>query len=355
MKINIDFSELQKLADQMSQTSRPFTLEMDERVFEPIDIELSGDGVVITPQDIEVTNTGVLSYKGRQVLLYIKDHTRNYDRAILRGEDGNKFHVSHCRTLIEMMERNRYQRYVATNNVMGTFKIGAPGRPEVDVALRVCQNCLDFLNYKGSRDDRSVKKQNAIEFNLQEFFATYSSTFKYLPKYKDDINVGYTKDWKIISEKLRSQRGYQCEECGVNTSSARHLCHVHHRNGVKHDNHASNLEVLCIDCHRKEHAGSMYVSNQDMYKISQLRKAQGILVDLSWAEVRKLIDSAMHGAIDLIRDKGYEAPILSYVIGDVMVEAAWPKRKLALSLNVQTIPGWQALTPNDILECHFIL
>lgn len=349
MKIIVDFSKLQALADALGKQKVDFSLESKEQVFEPLDIELSGDGVQIDPSEIEVID-GLLSYKGRQVLLYIKDHSRNYDKAIIDGKDGNKFHVAHCKTLQEMIHKNRYERYVATNNLSGNFKISASNRPEKEVKLWVCQNCLELLNYKKSREHYTIKRNNAATFNVKEFFATYSSNFKYMPKYKDNVDIGYVANWDSISQALRSQHNYTCSSCTINLSTEKFLCHVHHRNGVKQDNSKENLQVLCADCHRKAHDGAMHLKHSDMKIINKLRAQQGILRFKDWDAVFNLVDPAIHGALDVMKRKGYKAPQIAYTINHHEVEAVWPEKHQGISIEPLSISGWDIYQPIDILK-----
>lgn len=349
MKIIVDFSKLKELADALVKEKVDFSLDLKEQVFEPLDIELSGDGIQINPSDIEVVD-GLLSYKGRQVLLYIKDHSRNYDKAMIDGKNGNKFHVAHCKTLQEMINKSRYERYVATNNLSGNFKISASQRPEREVKLWVCQNCLELLNYKKSREHYTIKRSNAATFSVKEFFATYSSNFKYMPQYKDTVDVGYVANWESISKSLRSEKNYICDSCTINLSTQPFLCHVHHRNGVKQDNSKENLQVLCADCHRKAHNGAMYLKHSDMKIINKLREQQGILRFNDWDDTFNLVDPAIHGALDVMMKRGYKAPKIAYTIDQNEVEVVWPEKHQGIAIEPLSIPGWNIYQPMDILN-----
>lgn len=349
MKIIMDFSKLKELADSLVKEKVEFSLDLKEQEFEPLDVELSGDGIQINPSEIEIVD-GLLSYKGRQVLLYIKDHSRNYDKAIIDGQNGNKFHVAHCKTLQEMINKNRYERYVATNNLSGSFKISASNRPEREVRLWVCQNCLELLNYKKSREHYTIKRNNAAAFSVKEFFATYSSNFKYMPQYKDTVDIGYVANWENISKLLRSEKNYICDSCTVNLSTQPFLCHVHHRNGVKQDNSQENLQVLCADCHRKAHNGAMYLKHSDMKIISKLREQQGILYFNDWDDTFNLVDPAIHGALDVMRKKGYKIPKIAYTIDQSEVEVAWPEKHQGIAIESLSISGWNIYQPIDILN-----
>lgn len=54
--------------------------------------------------------------------------------------------------LDEMRHKNRFERYHATNRIDGLFEIDDGSGRSQDVDLRVCMNCLERLNYKGSID-----------------------------------------------------------------------------------------------------------------------------------------------------------------------------------------------------------
>jgi hypothetical protein len=53
----------------------------------------------------------------------------------------------------------------------------------------------------------------------------------------------YSEDFEAISRKVRSDSDWGCQRCGINlsVSADRRWLHVHHKNGLKHDN---NREIL---------------------------------------------------------------------------------------------------------------
>ncbi|OYQ81825.1 hypothetical protein B9T19_03955 [Ignatzschineria sp. F8392] len=350
MKIVVDFSQLKKLANIIGKQDVNFTLESVDTLFEPIDIDL-GEGISISANEVEVTG-GLLSYKGRQILLYIKDHSYGniYERALIDGKNGNKFHVANCKTLEQMMSRKRYQRYIATANLSGSFTIGANGKPDAQARLYVCQNCLTLLNYQQSRLDSAKKKSVAENFSLTEFFATYSSFFKFMPHYNEKVKVGYSDDWPQISKTIRELHRYTCQKCKVNLFEKKNLCHVHHINGVKSDNSVNNLEVLCADCHRREHDGLLYVKHSDMKTITRLRKEQGIISsNLSWDQVLKFADPALIGELGILRKNGMEAPTLGIEEDGKYLDIAWPNKKRAIALEQVNLSQWHVDQPGDHL------
>ena len=98
------------------------------------------------------TDGKLLSYKGRQVVLYIREHGEDAKAALEDGSEGRRFHFTFCRTLKEM-KRDRLELYVATSDFSGKFlitgfdpKSGTPIAGKTD--LEPCQNCLRQLGLK---------------------------------------------------------------------------------------------------------------------------------------------------------------------------------------------------------------
>lgn len=80
-----------------------------------------------------------------------------------------------------MRHKNRFERYHATNRIDGLFEIDDGSGRSQDVDLRVCMNCLERLNYKGSID-KQRKREIFKSFSLNEFFSDYSTCFRHMPK-----------------------------------------------------------------------------------------------------------------------------------------------------------------------------
>lgn len=115
-----------------------------------IDIELK-EGKKITLSEVE-TDGRLLSYKAKQIVLYIRDHGEDVQAALEDGSEGRRFHITFCRTLKEM-KRDRLELYVATCDFSGEFHItgvdpenGIPLAGKAD--LEPCQNCLEQLGLK---------------------------------------------------------------------------------------------------------------------------------------------------------------------------------------------------------------
>lgn len=362
MRLSVDFSGLEALARKMGRFP-PVELPLIF-VFEPIDGELEA-GTTVDPYKYTVTGGVLPTYEGRQVVLYIKDHSyvrgsiSNFDRTIEDPAQGNKIHVAFCRTLEEMVRLNRFERYVVCNNITGDFEIQGPAGQPANVKLHVCKNCLSLLNYQGARDDISLRNKLAVNFNYNEFFKTYSSSFKHKPKGMANDDVGYSADWEEISRTLREKANYTCSDCQVNLMQNQSLCHVHHINGVKNDNSPANLEVLCADCHRKRHGSAMYVRHQDIKTINRLRKQQSLMQG-GWEEALELADPAVHGELLILQQRGYSTPEIGYeVVGNdgavlAELEAAWPASRECLviddALDHSLLKGWQVWHFGDIAK-----
>lgn len=360
MPLQVNFSELIQLGKRMSPEGSGFSLREFSHIFEPIDVELE------TGKDIEINDldpgTPLLSYRGRQILLYIRDHGGKFDATVANpGEEGKKFHLAHCSTLEGMERQNRYQRYVATTRLDGLFTIEEARRwsenPRTrDVALRVCQNCLRHLNYQNARVLASHRRALAEKFSITHFFSHYSTAFKYVPaSLEKTTSVGYTMDWKRVSQATREAAGYRCSACGIDLGAHRHLCDVHHQNGVKSDNRPANLQVLCRDCHRKQPMhGGIFLTSGDMKIIQHLRSAQRKLTVTGWGEAYALSDTSIHGDLAVLQDKGFPPPVIRFDVVDATgavietLEAAWPDRRKAVNLAKVDLPRWKVYQLGEV-------
>lgn len=279
MKLQINFDSLHDSVQRMGAENREFILGVELSTIDPIDSELE-TGIIIGPDDIEYTKNGLLTYKGRQVLLYIQDHGSNIDTALRNGADGKKYHVAYCSTLEKMHQSGRFERYVVKNDISGNFFITGydwqtKKHKEGTTRLNVCKNCLRHLNYKGYQNRL---KQAAVfnNFSLDEFFTTYQAYFKHKPKRKagEQKDGAYSGTWKEKSRKYRESVFWTCESCGIDLNNNKNLLHSHHKNGVKSDNSKSNLQALCIECHAEQPNHNMRVTLSQKQILRKLRTEQ---------------------------------------------------------------------------------
>ena len=236
MKLTVDFPALETLRGRMGAPLSGWRLgdtTLDPRA--KLLIDLVG-GIEIDLQDVEAGPGKLLTYRGEQVILYIKDTRSSQWTLENEPEKSRRFHIAECRTLDRMREE----------------------------ALKVCKNCLSSLNWRGYEKpaDRlqfgGGKQQSRTQiwerFAIDEFLREYSTFFRSKPSRKDlsaKLNI-YVEDWPHISEQRRWQAKWRCETCSVGLSAHPNLLHCHHKNGVVTDNDPSNLMVLCALCHAEQ-------------------------------------------------------------------------------------------------------
>lgn len=64
----------------------------------------------------------------------------------------------------------------------------------------------------------------------------------------------YRHDWDEISKRIKKQKNYTCEDCGVYAPLwSGIILHTHHKDHNKWNNSPENLAVLCDDCHSEYH------------------------------------------------------------------------------------------------------
>ena len=249
---------------------------------------LKTTGVVVNPDEIETLANGIFTYQGVPVLLYIYSPTQWTEQQVRLP----RYHVCNCRTWFDMKAKGRQDRYVASTRLDGYFEL------EVYIAslrssrktlekLRVCQNCLDYLSWKGFRIDgmTSSKRMRFVDtFALDEFFEHFGrSQVREKPRWTPNTIpfTSYTDDFDEISSRARAAARWRCQEPGCErllvASWQRRYLHLHHRNGVKGDNSHENLTVLCIEHHAKQPNHAHLKNGRDYSEFMELFHGAGAL------------------------------------------------------------------------------
>lgn len=283
MKIDLQLIELRRVMERMGavlSTWAPTTEALTDR--ERVLLELEA-GVEISLDELTTVAGGLLTWKGEQVILYIKDtrqdeYTLRYDT-----ENARRFHIFDCNTLDRMKREGRFERYVVTRNRTGNFLVEATDPDtrkitELEAQLLVCKYCIQKLNWNGYADAPPIRRPPIWKsFSIEEFLAEFATFFRNRPTHTDLTapRGGYAPDWSKISTNAKARAGWTCEECGVNCKDHRSLLNSHHKNGVVSDNSPGNIRVLCLLCHSIQPSHQWFkVSTQARLKIEALRREQ---------------------------------------------------------------------------------
>lgn len=372
MKLTVDLSALWENAKRMGSGVSDFSLDvgLQDLGDDLFDSDLSStEGIEIDLSELE-TNQGVLSVKGRQVVLFIPDQGHNIEGVLDNNPaTGRRFHIADCTTLDSMRKAKRFDRYKVTNNLSGKFSVY--GRTKFgadldgDAELNVCMNCLKYLNYKGfGATTKSDRYEMVSTFDIGDFLTSYSTLFKSFPKkIAADVRAGgYSDNWSEVSQAYRASVNYCCESCHIDLSDNRSLLHTHHISGNKRDNSPENLLALCIDCHRKQPLHChMFVKLEDMRLITRLRRERGSLTKGSWREVHALADKALEGLLHYYEKRVLDPPIVGHLIKDshgnciAELEVAWPSKKRGIAISTTDLgaaeaQGWKVLSVGDAIR-----
>lgn len=215
-------------------------------------------GLEVPLEEIKTQSDGTLEYRGRKVVVYIRDQISYYTHSINdSSSSGYKFHLAWCVKLGEMKRTGRYNsRYVVSRRTDGKFMVNRLMGSQVierdrELEMKVCRYCLRRINYMESLDDRERVYR---EFSVKEYFAKYDTQISNLPPHTENtapLNV-YPINFNELSQKLKEFKGWICEECRRNFAEKTELLHTHHINGDKSNNTLENLRVLCKDCHSRQ-------------------------------------------------------------------------------------------------------
>lgn len=280
-----EHGDLNELRRKMSATLVDYDAEQGsgpKRITRKDLERLQTTGIIVNPEEIETLANGIFSYQGVPVLLYIFQPTHWNE-----GDDRlPRYHVCNCRTWKDMKAKGRSDRYVASTRVDGYFELDvyiaslSQSRKQLE-QLKVCQNCLDQIRWKGFANDGTLssaqRSRHVAAFALAEFFEHYNrSLVREKPKWTPSTmpSASYSDDFDEISSRARAAAKWRCQApgCGrlLAASWQRRYLHVHHRNGVKGDNSPENLMVICLECHAKQPGHEHMRNSRDLHEFKQL-------------------------------------------------------------------------------------
>ena len=351
------FDELQQCVAQLGE---PLQIEEVRIAYEvqvtPPWFEELGDGIEIDLNDLDLVNDhgGLLSYQGAQVLLFLQNQERHFSQIESGQFSLPKYHVADCQTLREMRSRNQFERYVVTNDKSGVFRLDGPAGRTMDAELSVCKNCLKHLNYRGYKTNSAARSQIFSTFNLEAFFAIYSSLFSVLPNSVDKDSFD-TK--RVITA---DKNGYaQCSNCSVDLPTSGDLL-----GEIVNEPHSD--QIICLDCQRKVNVDTPQpVQRGKMVDIATARrKKRPLSVAMTWEEVYLYADSAYSGLLRMYQRQGWSTPEPGVDVLDergavcLQIGLAWFDEDGACGEAIvldeseaatASALGWQAMTLNEAL------
>lgn len=187
----------------------------------------------------------------------------------LKKDDYPKYHIYNCTTFAKMNKQGKKYRYKKTLRNDGKFLMVVSGEHNQSktyfVELEICGWCLRKYN----ESNASTYLKNTFDlskYRKQSITNPQFSTLDYL-FFEDDLETVprfYASNWNEISRELKKIRNYTCQKCGINLSDEKRFLHTHHIDSNPSNNVMSNLKVLCIGCHAKEHNHS-HMKNNPMY------------------------------------------------------------------------------------------
>lgn len=229
----------------------------------------------IDPEEIGRTaSEDALYYRGRAIVIYIKDHGWHARTGFQRHgagystpeawlldkpREGNRYHMAPCSTIMEMIHEKRFGRYVKDGAGGSEVKLDSQDRPVFpidlrdafpEVALHLCGNCFGKLGYKPPDLKAWLEKKAKSLGHTPQFPLIPQFTALSAPPNE------YTSDWHDVSWDYRRRQSWRCEICKKDYRNNKRDLHTHHRNMQKGDNSKSNLQALCKDCHAKQHLGN---------------------------------------------------------------------------------------------------
>jgi len=240
--------------------------------------ELTKGSVSVSLADIGTDKQGLLNYKGRKVVAYIRDQSMGIHYSRKYGD--YRYHLCDCSTLRTMRTEGREWRYLVTKRQDGKFEVndisGSVPR-NLELKLDLCQHCIKELKWRNL---------HFTPFSLGEYFKRYESDVPRTIRRVEEVKEiqTYAPNHDDIAREYKKAAGYVCQKCGVLCSGEVGLLHLHHEDHDRSNYRHENLRVFCVECHSREprhgHLTRTQEARNGIERIKELRKAQGI-VDLT--------------------------------------------------------------------------
>jgi len=203
-----------------------------------------------------------------KVILHITQKNLQPNQDIPDLTECHKYHLFNCRTLVEMSQIGRSDRYFKASHGDGRFNYtilrgnNVVHKYEGDnrAALPFCRNCLRIYNERFHQHG---------PFDLRRFIET-NELHGDAPMRQidlDDVPNVYADDWAEIARRTKEARNHLCEDCGIDLSSPhlRRFLHAHHIDGQKNNNVIANIRILCVACHAKQDDLHAFIRNDRAY------------------------------------------------------------------------------------------
>ncbi len=241
-------------------------------------------------QGVETDYSGLLTFAGRKVSVYIRDQHITRSRAryfAINHTSEYKFHLTRCFTIQNMEKNGRYNsRYVYTNRKDGVFLVnqmryGQVISKNIKIRLELCQNCWDNLRINGTTERLGVSSKDS--FDISAYFKRFNIHIRDLPTHNPvsaPLNT-YQDEQERLAKRLKKKYHYVCQQCKNTYDTHSSWLHLHHIDGQKSNNLPSNLTIYCLACHAEEPFHQHMKSHKDYEKAKEFResasKRRGVL------------------------------------------------------------------------------
>jgi hypothetical protein len=236
--------------------------------------ELGRTSVPLSSVDIAIAGDGTIEVNGIKACAYIKKQSNGIDRR--SKESSYRYHLCNCKTIQSMIASGRKSRYVSTTRADGLFPVidqsGLRAKERL-LKLELCMNCKVLLESRNMLPN---------PFTLRAFFEKYQPEIPKALKRTEQVvkQERYAPNHQEIAERYKKQVKFICQLCGVNCKTEKCCLHLHHKDGDGQNNNASNLQILCADCHARQPMHNHMFRNQVFAKqinmIEKMRLSQNV-------------------------------------------------------------------------------